>query len=313
MTSYVLFGISAALESAVQAGIFEILLEGPCSASGLSERASCDPLGTQRVLDVLVGAGVLQKSDGRYWVPEPLRSQLQRGPGGYAAHRALWNNTPRFLRRGERVSSMDGASGERAAAYQAAVGGLGSLFDTAATLLAQSLPARARILDVGAGSGVWSLAMLRQHQGAKATALDFARVLPRFRERAQSLSLDARIETIDADFHDAELPRRFDRIILANVLHLEDELGASALLMRAANWLEPGGDLVIVDVLDNLDQAAAHAAYALHLAMRTKNGVPHPTAKLREWIMAAGLAPERSVDLSSELPGLGAMVASESL
>lgn len=309
MNPYVLFGISAALESAVQAGLFELLLAGPCSASVLAERAACDPLATARVLEVLVGAGVLEKSDGAFSVPGPLHGQLQRGPGGYPAHRALWSHTSRFLRGGERISAMDGASGERAAAYQGTVGGLGSLFDAAAQLLAQRLPHRLRILDVGAGSGVWSLAMLGQRDGARATALDFAAVLPRFRERAASLGRGDQVETIAGNFHDAALAPSFDRVVLANVLHLEDETSARDLVRRAAGWLEPGGDLVIVDVLDSLGQDAAHAAYALHLAMRTRSGVPHSSSKLREWSLAAGLATERTVDLSSELPGLGAIVA----
>lgn len=308
-SAYLSFGLSAALESAAQTGLVAALLQAPGSARELAARTRCDALAVGKLLDVLVAAQLLTREGDVYAVVARVRAELLNGPGGYAAFRALWAHTPEFVRSGARLSAMDGASGERAAAYRDTVGGLGSLFEPAARLLADSLPARERILDVGAGSGVWSLEMLRSNASSHATALDFEQVLPSFRARAEQLGLGSRVATLGGDFQRVDLARTFERVILANVLHLEDEEGARELLAKAAAALVPGGDLVIVDVLDCVGQDLGYAAYCLHLAMRTKGGVAHTSHKLRGWLQSAGLSRARVVDLSSELPALGALVA----
>ncbi len=121
--------------------------------------------------------------------------------------------------------------------------------------------------------------------------------------------MSGRVDAMAGDFQRASLPASFDRAVLANVLHLEDEAGAAALVEKAAPAVVLGGDVVIVDVLDCLTQDLAHAAYGLHLAMRTNGGVAHRSAKLEAWLATAGFRRLKIVDLSSELPALGAIVA----
>ncbi len=154
--------------------------------------------------------------------------------------------------------------------------------------------------------------MLRQSADARATALDFSQVLPQFLARASALGLSERVDTLAADYHEADLARKFERVVLANVLHLEDQRGAARLIEKATSALLTAGDLVIVDVLDCLGQDSAYATYCLHLAMRTQSGVAHPSAAIAGWLRKAGFSKLRVVDLSSELPALGALIAERS-
>lgn len=308
-SDYSLFGVSAALQSAISCGLLDELWRGPDTCAELARRASCDPAATERVLEVLLAVGVLRRSGDHYALSERLSEAVGRGPGGWPAFRALWSHTPEFLRSGARLRSMDGSGAQRAEAYSATVSGLGELFGGAAALLSQRLPSRQQILDVGAGSGVWSLAMLQAVADARATALDFEAVLPNFRERAERLGLSARIEGVAANFHDFTLEPRFDRVVLANVLHLESEAGAAALVTRSAQLVTSEGDIVIVDVLDELGREVAYAAYGLHLAMRTQGGRAHPTSFLRGALKRAGFQQTELIDLSSEVEGLGALLA----
>jgi 2-polyprenyl-3-methyl-5-hydroxy-6-metoxy-1,4-benzoquinol methylase len=309
-SDYSLFGVSAALQSAITCGLLDELWRGPDTCAELARRANCDPAATERVLLVLQAVGMLSRSGDLYALSERLSEAVGRGPGGWPAFRTLWAHTPQFLRSGARLRSMDGSGAQRAEAYSATVSGLGELFSGAATLLSQRVPARRQILDVGAGSGVWSLAMLLAVIDARATALDFEAVLPNFRERAARLGLSARVEGLAANFHDFTLEQpRFDRVVLANVLHLEPEAGAAALVTRSAQLVIPEGDIVIVDVLDELGRDVAYAAYGLHLAMRTQGGRAHPTSFLRSSLKRAGFQQVELIDLSSEVEGLGALLA----
>ncbi|HWA77298.1 MAG TPA: class I SAM-dependent methyltransferase [Polyangiaceae bacterium] len=308
-SDYSLFGVSAALQSAISCGLLDELWRGPGTSAELASRANCDSSATERVLEVLLATGTLARTGDRYALSERLSEAVGRGPGGWPGFRALWAHTPEFLRSGTRLRSMDGSGAQRSEEYSGTVSGLGELFSGAAALLSKRLPARRQILDVGAGSGVWSLAMLVEALDARLTALDFEAVLPNFRARAERLGLLERVQVFPANFHDFTIDQRFDRVVLANVLHLESEAGADALVARSARLVIPEGDIVVIDVLDELGRDVAYAAYGLHLAMRTQGGRAHPGSFLRASLKRAGFQNVERIDLSSEVEGLGALLA----
>jgi ubiquinone/menaquinone biosynthesis C-methylase UbiE len=206
---------------------------------------------------------------------------------------------------------MDGSTAERSAAYKELTKALGRLFHDAAQELAVKLTPRERILDVGAGSGVWSLAMAERSDAAQVTAIDLAQVLPAFEERAESLGLCDRVELVAADYHSMNLPSEaFDRVLLANVLHLEPPHSARSLLRRVTAALAPGGELVVIDVLLQGDPARdrARSIYALHLAMRTRRGRVHPRAEVERWCRDAGLSEGELITLNAPARALGALI-----
>jgi hypothetical protein len=99
----------------------------------------------------------------------------------------------------------------------------------------------------------------------------------------------------------------FDRVVLANVLHLEPEGGARSLVARVATALKPDGDLVVVDALS--DHSLARAIYSLHLAMRTHAGRAHPRQAIEHWCRDAGLTESRLVSFGGHQDALAALVA----
>jgi len=217
-----------------------------------------------------------------------------------------------FLSRGERLAHMDGSLAMREAAYSGVVSQLAEAFSEGARQLAERLPGRpAHILDAGAGAGVWSLAMAERHPRTRVTALDLPKVLVAFCRQAEQMGLADRIETLARDFHHVELPPgHFDRVVLANVLHLEPPEQAADLIRRTVHSLVGGGDLVIVEMLGDGTPVGerARAVYALHLALRTQQGRTHTLSDLRAWVEQAGLIPGEVMRLSI-WPGVGALVA----
>ena len=267
-------------------------------------RASCNLASTERVLEVLVAVGMLARDSDRYALSTRFREAVGRGPGGWPNFRKLWAHTPDFLRSGARLHAIDGSGAERAQAYLGAVSGLGTLFEDAAASLSEQLPARREILDVGAGSGVWSLSMLAKSSEARVTALDFEAVLPNFRARAERLGLLDRTQVVAANFHDFTLEPRSTAwcwpMCSASV-----ESHREALVRRCTSCV-PGGDMVIVDVLDGSGQDLAHADLAL--AMRP-GGRAHPSAFLHGRTSSERDAVRRSSSTFGRGRKLGAWVA----
>lgn len=306
-------GIAAALIAAYQGGLLQALLNGCTTPATYAQELGLSPRATRHVLDILVSVGIADCSQGRYGASAALTHLDTIGPGGVAALAALWNQVPAFLLRGECFASMDGPPAAREAVYSAVAAQLGQLFLPAARQLAAHLSSRpARILDVGAGSGIWSLAMAERSPQTRVTALDFPQVLRAFHVQAENMGLSHRSESLAGDFHTVPIPSScFDCIILANVLHLEPPEQAAALISRARPGLRAGGKLIIVDMLggDSQEREQSRAIYALHLALRTERGCTHALSQLQQWIMQTGLIPGDVIDLAMPR-GLGALVAS---
>ena len=107
-----------------------------------------------------------------------------------------------------------------------------------------------RILDVGSGPGIGSIAMLQRWPAASAVAVDAGvGLLARAERRAADLGLASRLTTVErrlpADLTDLG---RFDLVWVSMVLH---HLGDGTEAVRTlADLLEPGGYLVAVDFGD---------------------------------------------------------------
>jgi SAM-dependent methyltransferase len=112
-----------------------------------------------------------------------------------------------------------------------------------AEALAESLDVRGvkRLLDLGGGSGVMSMALMRRNPELSAVVVDIANVCSAGREIAKEQGMEARLAYYAADFRRDELPPGFDMV-------LECDVGdyGEALLRKIRAALEPGGRLVIV-------------------------------------------------------------------
>lgn len=303
-------GCAKAVAWAADSGLLTALAEGPVDTAALARRLGCDARALRCVLDVVDAVGLTARTDdGRHALSTAACASAAEVPESLAGMLALFGRIDEFARTG-RTLLPDGDVAARDALYPWVVRRLGERTADAARALARALSPARRILDVGAGSGVWSFAMAEAAADCVVTGLDLPTTCEVFRQEADRRGLGERTSSIAGDYHRAALPdRAFDRVVLANVLHLESPARAEELLARAAGAVAPGGDLVVVDVLPTgADETALdRAAYALHLALRVPGSRLHPREDLETWAAGVGHRDVRWIDLSS---GHSAMVAS---
>jgi ubiquinone/menaquinone biosynthesis C-methylase UbiE len=293
-------GYAAALHGALQTGLLASLLEAPRTAVDHARALSLDLRATERVLDVLVAFGVARREQDSYRATPKLEDFVRDAPGGLPQVAGMWLHVPTFLRTGDQFIKVDA---DREGLYANVVAALGRMFADTAASLASRFDANppAQILDIGCGSGVWSLALAQRFRDARVTGLDLPAVLEVFRARASDLGVADRIASLPGDVHQVEIPRAFDLVMIANVLRIEAQERARAIVKRARQALVPGGRLVIVDAFTGGTEARerVRAVYALNLAMRTARGRVYTPAEVSAWLEAEGV---RDIELA-ELEG----------
>jgi 2-polyprenyl-3-methyl-5-hydroxy-6-metoxy-1,4-benzoquinol methylase len=209
---------------------------------------------------------------------------------------AMWARLSHWVRTGEPAHAMD--NDKTGHAYADGVAYLGDSCDAPAAELAKLLsdpelvPERAAILDVGAGSAVWSLAMCAAWPHARTTALDRPRVLDVALARASASGLADRITPWVGDWREVSLPAdRYDVIVLANVCHLQSPEELAEVFARLSPALSARGRIVIIDSIpEQLSTAdVGPLRYDLALALRTDRGRVHDRVGYESALAGAGL------------------------
>lgn len=148
-------------------------------------------------------------------------------------------------------------------------------------------PAR-HLLDIGGGSGVVSLALLRRHPRLSAVVIDLGNVCAAGRELAVEQGLAERITFQAVDFLRDEIPGGFDVAIECDVNVYDD-----AFFRRIRAALTPGGRFLVVDQFAPAPDAApaARVHWALEGALDDPAFAFPTAAEVKAALERAGFAP----------------------
>jgi SAM-dependent methyltransferase len=148
------------------------------------------------------------------------------------------------------------------------------------------------LLDVGGGTGIYSIACLKRYRKLRAVVWDRPQVLKVAREFADAAGVAGRITLMPGDMFVDPVPSDCDVMLLSNILHDWDVPDSKALVARLAAALPPAGQLLIHDVFlnDALDGPLAVALYSANLFCLTE-GRAYSAAEYRAWLLEARLSP----------------------
>lgn len=148
------------------------------------------------------------------------------------------------------------------------------------------------VLDVGGGTGLYSIALLQRSPALRAMVFDRPQVLRVTAELAARHGVANRLDCVAGDmFVDPLLEA--DLVLLSNLLHDWDVPDCERPVRRCAVSMRPGGKLVIHDAFlhDELDGPLPVALYSAALFCRTE-GRAYSAAEHAAWLRASGLTVE---------------------
>jgi (2Fe-2S) ferredoxin/SAM-dependent methyltransferase len=299
--------------TAIELDVFTAAGDG-ADAEAIAARCGADARATGLLLDALVALGLLAKSDGK-WRTTPVSKRFLAAGGANDARAALmhqaglwprWATLTDCVRAGTTVQPRGVVRDEAwTRAFIAAMHRHGS---ERAPHLVRAVGAEgvSRMLDVGGGSGAYSIAFARANEALHAEILDLGPVLAIAKEHVEAAGLASRVSLREGDLRTDDLGSGYDLILVSAICHMLGEEENLALVRRCHDALAPGGRLVISDfILDETRAAPRQAAlFSINMLVGTERGRSYTEGEYRSWIAASGLEPTGPV----RIPGPAALM-----
>ena len=168
-----------------------------------------------------------------------------------------------------------------------------------------------RLLDLGGGSGAYSIAFAQAAPGLHAEIVDAPEVLALAQDYVRQAGLADRITTQAGDMLSVPLETgTYDLVLLSAICHMFSPEENKQLLERAYAALAPKGRLVISDFILEADKTAPRfaALFALNMLVNTRAGNSYSELEYEAWLKQAGFAESKRV----RMPGpAGLMIATK--
>ncbi len=273
----------------VELGLFEELNAAPASAAELAGRLDLNERAMRAVLPVLAGSGILYARGGRYGLTTAARTYLLKdsffffGPKLMTQARTM-NEFAELLKalrqkdeyKGNRPRPVEGWEAGQISPEMAK--GLAGYMQSECVGLAAGAAKSGvykgvkRMLDVGGGSGVMSIAIARQQPETACTVMDLPTMCAEADKYIEAAGLTGKVETKVVDMFREPWPDGYDGMVFSNIYHdwrFDTCATISALAFKA---LVPGGRIFLHEMLldDDLGGPVATAGFSAQMLLGTQ-------------------------------------------
>lgn len=292
------FQESRVLLTAVELDLFTAVGDG-APAETVAGRLGTDARATASLLNALVAIGALTKREGVFSNTSETARFLAASSPDCARAGLLhivhlwetWNTLSECVRTGtasaepvNEARQPDRTRAFIAMMHQRARG------DAEQLARAAGAEGARRMLDVGGGSGAYSIAFAQANPALRADVFDLAPVVELAREYIRAAGLAERIGTRSGDMRRDELGRGYDLLLVSAICHMFGPEENQELFGRCYRALAPGGRLLMRDFILDPDGTSPRQAalFALNMLVGTPHGSTYTEAQYTEWLRGAG-------------------------
>ncbi len=291
---------SRVLLTALELDAFTAVSAGATASAVASARAT-DARATELLLDALVSLGFLEKR-GDVFANAPLAARFLAAGSRDDARDALkhnlslwrrWSTLTDAVRAGHAVGVPEMADrGDDWTVPFIAAMHRGAAQRAPLVVQAVGTGGVQRMLDVGGGSGAYSIAFARASADLRADILDLPSVLPIADGHVAEAGLAGRVRTRAGDLRTDDLGSGYDLVLLSAICHMLGSAENRDLLARAGRALAPGGRVVVSDFVLEEDGTSPRQAvlFSLNMLVGTPSGRSYRESEYAAWLREAGLA-----------------------
>ena len=277
------------------------------TASQVAAKIGTDARATEMLLNALVAMGMLTKSDGVFRGTR-VTTRFFGGKSPDDARAAMmhpvhlwerWSTLTECVRAGTSVARREAAGGDDwTEAFIAAMHHYARA-RAPRVVEAVGIQGARRMLDVGGGSGAYSIAFAQANERLEVELLDLPEVLPIAQRHIEEAGLGQRIKTRAGDLRTDLLGQGFDVILISAICHMLGPEDNRDLLKRCHAALAPEGRIVISDFILEADKTAPKQAalFALNMLVGTRDGSSYSEKEYGAWLREAGFRKVKRVRL----------------
>jgi (2Fe-2S) ferredoxin/predicted O-methyltransferase YrrM len=296
---------SRCLLTAIELDIFTAVGDG-ANAEQIGSKIHANGRAAGMLLNALVALGLLSKNGDQYQnTPDSRRFLVQNSKDNHRNgllhianiwHR--WSTLTDAVRGGTRIPiERDGMPGWT----RDFIAGMQRIAKDRAPLVVKALGTEGvhRILDLGGGSGAYSIAFAKANPGVQCEILDLPEVVPLTAEYVRQAGVSEQVRVRSGDMLQDDLGSNYDVIMLNAICHMFSEGENQAIFRRARQALAPHGRLVVQDFILNPEKTAPlHAAlFSLNMLVATDAGASYSEVEYTDWMKAAGFTEVRRINL----------------
>lgn len=296
---------------AVELGLFEALRESPATSEELARRLELNPRGTRLLLQLLVSLGALVLHDGSFQLAPLARNYLLSDSPFFWGH--VWSlsidlspihaKLRDMLLTKPRAPTANAPSSpeEPVAAWESGqidlerAGRIARFMNShsmaAAVGLARasSFESANRLLDVGGGSGCFSIALAQRNPQLRCTVMDLPAMCRWAQDYIDAAGVRDRVDTRGIDMFREDWPRGYDAIFFSNIFHdWSFETCAKLAASAYAALLEAGRVYLHEMLLDDTGTAPRTAAAFSVLMLIGTRGQQFRFVELQRMLENAG-------------------------
>ena len=291
--------------TALELDIFTAVGDG-ANAEQVGTRIHANARAAGILLGALVSLGLLAKTGDEYKnTPETARFFVQGSKDNQRnglLHSAniwhRWSTLTEVVRRGTHIPIDAASTPEWTTNF---IAGMQRNSKDRAPLVVKALGKTGvrRILDLGGGSGAYSIAFAKASPEAQCEILDLPEVVPLTTEYVSKASVAEQVRIRAGDMLHDDFGSGYDIVMLNAICHMFSEEQNLDIFRRARKALAPNGRLVVQDFILNPDKTGLqHAAlFSVNMLVGTDAGASYSEVEYASWMKAAGFTEVNRIKL----------------
>lgn len=282
------------LSVAIKLNVFDVL-ENSHEIKIIADKLKVNTDSLERLLNALVAMDLLEKKDNSYF-NKPISSKfLVKSSNEYYGDFILmneesdnsWKELDKVIKTGSPVTddnrgrlAKEGFTRAMHNNAQAPAKAISEMID---------FSKRKHLLDIGGGSGAFSIILTNKFENLKATVIEQPAVCKTVKEYVEKEGNLHKIAILGGDYFEVGFPVH-DVALFGQIFHSNSVNQNKLLLKKVYEKIEENGIVVITEFLLNEDRTSPlfPALFSLNMLKQTKNGRAYTFSEIKSWLEDIG-------------------------